>query len=83
MSTASTGRTHDCKRPRRQKAISRTRSAVRVLSCHAFRHKSVRLQLHALAYNIANFLRTLDRPCDVLTHLGCGCVIHLAAWCCN
>ena len=29
------------------------------LSCHAFRHNAVRLQLHALAYNLANFLRTL------------------------
>ena len=26
------------------------------LSCHAFRHNAVRLQLHALAYNLANFL---------------------------
>jgi Transposase DDE domain group 1 len=25
------------------------------LSCHAFRHNAVRLQLHALAYNLANF----------------------------
>jgi Transposase DDE domain group 1 len=33
-------------------AIHRTR-----LSCHAFRHNAVRLQLHALAYNLANFLR--------------------------
>jgi Transposase DDE domain group 1 len=32
------------------------------LSCHAFRHKAVRLQLHALAYNLANFLRTLALP---------------------
>jgi hypothetical protein len=29
------------------------------LSCHAFRHNAVRLQLHALTYNLANFLRTL------------------------
>jgi Transposase DDE domain group 1 len=26
------------------------------LSCHAFRHNAVRLQLHALAYNLANAL---------------------------
>ena len=32
------------------------------LSCHAFRHNAVRLQLHALAYNLANFLRTLALP---------------------
>jgi Transposase DDE domain group 1 len=29
------------------------------LSCHSFRHNAVRLQLHALAYNLANFLRSL------------------------
>jgi DDE family transposase len=32
------------------------------LSCHAFRDNAVRLQLHALAYNLANFLRTLALP---------------------
>jgi Transposase DDE domain group 1 len=35
------------------------------LSCHAFRHNAVRLQLHALAYNLANFLRTLALPTGV------------------
>jgi hypothetical protein len=35
------------------------------LSCHAFRHNAVRLQLHALAYNFANFLRTLALPEEV------------------
>jgi hypothetical protein len=29
------------------------------LSCRRFRHNAVRLQLHALAYNVANFMRTL------------------------
>ncbi len=29
------------------------------LSCHSFRNNEVRLQLHALAYNLSNFLRTL------------------------
>jgi hypothetical protein len=29
------------------------------LSCHRFAANTVRLQLHALAYNLANFLRTL------------------------
>ena len=38
-------------------ALRRTR-----LSCHAFRHNAVRLQLHALAYNLANFMRTLALP---------------------
>jgi hypothetical protein len=35
------------------------------LSCHAFRHNAVRLQLHALAYNLASFLRTLALPEEV------------------
>jgi Transposase DDE domain group 1 len=35
------------------------------LSCHAFRHNAVRLQLHALAYNHANFMRTLALPEEV------------------
>jgi hypothetical protein len=32
------------------------------LSCHEFRNNEVRLQLFALAYNLGNFLRTLDLP---------------------
>jgi hypothetical protein len=32
------------------------------LSCHAFRHNAVRVQLFALAYNLGNFLRTLALP---------------------
>lgn len=32
------------------------------LSCQKFRANEVRLQLHALAYNLANFLRTLALP---------------------
>ena len=32
------------------------------LSCHSFRNNEVRLQLHALAYNIGNFLRKLALP---------------------
>jgi hypothetical protein len=35
------------------------------LSCHAFRHKALRLELHALAYNLANFVRTLALPEEV------------------
>ena len=35
------------------------------LSCRAFRHNAVRLQLHALAYNLANFLRSLALPEEV------------------
>ena len=29
------------------------------LSCHGFRNNEVRLQLHALAYNLGNFMRTV------------------------
>ncbi len=32
------------------------------LSCHNFRNNAVRLQLHALAYNLGNLLRTLALP---------------------
>jgi hypothetical protein len=32
------------------------------LSCHSFRNNAVRLQLHALAYNLGNFMRTLALP---------------------
>ncbi len=35
------------------------------LSCHSFRNNAVRLQLHALAYNLGNFLRTLALPQEV------------------
>ena len=35
------------------------------LSCTSFRGNAVRLQLHALAYNLANFLRTLALPGEV------------------
>jgi hypothetical protein len=35
------------------------------LSCHRFAANAVRLQLHALAYNMANLLRTLALPDEV------------------
>ena len=35
------------------------------LSCHDFRNNEVRLQLHVLAYNMGNFLRTLALPDEV------------------
>jgi hypothetical protein len=35
------------------------------LSCRAFRGNAVRLQLSALAYNLANFLRSLTLPDEV------------------
>jgi hypothetical protein len=35
---------------------------VDALSCRTFAANAVRLQLHALAYNLGNFLRTLATP---------------------
>lgn len=35
------------------------------LSCQSFADNEVRLQLHALAYNLANFLRTLILPASI------------------
>ena len=35
------------------------------LSCHGFRNNEVRLQLHVLAYDMANFLRTLALPDEI------------------
>jgi hypothetical protein len=35
------------------------------LSCQSFKANAVRLQLHALAYNLANFMRTLTLPEEV------------------
>ncbi len=32
------------------------------LSCRRFRHNAARLQLHALAYNLGNFMRILALP---------------------
>ena len=37
------------------------------LSCMRFAANAVRLQLHALAYNLANFLRTLATPSEIET----------------
>jgi hypothetical protein len=37
------------------------------LSCRTFAANAVRLQLHALAYNLGNFLRTLATPEPVKT----------------
>ena len=35
------------------------------LSCRLFRNNAARLQLHALTYNLANFMRTLALPKEV------------------
>ena len=44
--------------------IKQGKNAVRWtrLSCQEFRNNEVRLQLHALAYNLGNFMRTLALP---------------------
>ncbi len=44
--------------------LARSKGAIRWtrLSCRAFAANAVRLQLHALAYNLGNFLRTLATP---------------------
>ena len=39
-----------------------TNAAWTRLSCRSFAANAVRLQLHALAYNLGNFLRTLATP---------------------
>ena len=36
-----------------------------LVSCREFRNNDVRLELHALAYNLANFMRTLALPKEV------------------
>ena len=35
------------------------------MSCHGFHNNEVRLQLHVLAYNMGNFLRTLALPDEI------------------
>ncbi len=35
------------------------------LSCRKLRDNAIRLQLHALAYNLANFMRTLALPKEI------------------
>ena len=55
-------------RPRHRRAVDprgQVRVALARLSCHAFCHNAVRLQLFALAYNLANFLRLLALPREV------------------
>jgi Transposase DDE domain group 1 len=43
-------------------ASNGSRKARARLSCRTFAANAVRLQLHALAYNLGNFLRTLATP---------------------
>src|SRR5580692_1842489 len=74
--SATTGRTYGRKRsdqstaqhPCEERAvhiwIKEGKGAIRWtrLSCRSFAANAVRLQLHALAYNLGNFLRTLATP---------------------
>src|SRR6204780_3050687 len=48
----------------RQAAEALVKGAIRWtrLSCRSFAANAVRLQLHALAYNLGNFMRTLAMP---------------------
>jgi Transposase DDE domain group 1 len=43
-----------------------------LLSCRTFAANAVRLQLHALAYNLGNFLRTLATPEPIKIPWGSG-----------
>ena len=47
-----------------QQRIEEGKAAIRWtrLSCRSFASNAVRLQLHALAYNLGNFMRTLAMP---------------------
>ena len=82
-------------RPSDQAGIPRGRDHIRCrparLSCYAFRHNAVRLQLFAPAYNLANFLRSLASPNEVaqrslttlrkkLVKIGARIVRHGGTW---
>ena len=43
-------------------AEAQVKRAQATLSCRAFAAKAVRLQLHALAFNLGNFMHTLAMP---------------------
>ena len=47
-----------------QRCAAATRDALSLVSCSKFRNNEVRLQLHALAYNLCTFMRTLALPKD-------------------
>ncbi|MDP7666622.1 MAG: transposase, partial [Rhodospirillales bacterium] len=55
------------KRGTAEQYIKEGKNAIRWtrLSCRKFDHNAVRLQLHALAYNLGNFMRTLALPAAV------------------
>ena len=47
---------------RRHSPVEKRRIKWTRLSCRSFAANAVRLQLHALAYNLSNFLRTPAKP---------------------
>ncbi len=53
--------------PRRQQGIKEGKNTINwmQLSSRGFRSNTVRLQLHALAYNLGNFMRALAVPTEV------------------
>ena len=53
-----------CVSSARPRSIKEDKNAIKWtrLPCRKFRHNAVRLQLHALAYNLGNFMRTLVLP---------------------
>lgn len=66
--------------PRSQSSAPSGKNAVRWtrLSCRKFDHNAVRLQLHALAYNLGNFMRTLALTTlrENLVKIGAKVVCH-------
>ncbi len=58
---------HQPKRGKAEQYIKEGKNAIKWtrLSCRGFRNNEVRLQLHALAYNRANFMWTLALPTEV------------------
>jgi hypothetical protein len=54
----------DARRRKFEQWIKEGRGAIKWtrLSCRTFAANAVRFQLHALAYSLGNFLRTLARP---------------------
>ncbi len=58
----STARAANMPKDKLDRAIKRVAGGKDDVSCQKFRNNEVRLQLHALAYNLANFMRTLALP---------------------
>ena len=64
---SSVGPTHDEQEGTSEQFIKESKYAIKWtrLPCSKFRNNEVRLQLHALAYNLGNFMRTLALPKEV------------------